>query len=132
MFHHAAPEAERSRPQDPSMAREQFKALTRLIPVLYGVMIVVTLILVSAFHKSAPNTLAVICPLILLSVVATRLVYWVQARSRNEGIPQAELEQQMKLVGVIGPFLSLSFSVIGLMLLQYGDLAQQALAIISI
>jgi predicted signal transduction protein with EAL and GGDEF domain len=132
MFHHAAPEAERSRPQDPSMAREQFKALTGLIPVLYGVVIVVTLILVSAFHKSAPNALAVICTLILLSVVATRLVYWVQVRSRNEAIPQAELEQQMKLVGVIGPFLSLSFSVIGLMLLQYGDLAQQALAIISI
>ncbi len=132
MFHNFARETERSRPQSPSMVREQFKALTRLVPVLYCVVIIVTLILVGTFHRAAPLILVVICPLAVLFVVATRLVYWIRARSRLDEMSQAEIEQQMKLVGIIGPALSLAFTIMGLVLLQYGNQSEQVLAIISI
>ncbi|MCX7326495.1 MAG: diguanylate cyclase, partial [Hyphomicrobiales bacterium] len=38
----------------------------------------------------------------------------------------------MRLAGIFGPSLSLAFSIIGIILLQYGDVPQQALAIMSI
>ena len=114
------------------MRSEQFKALTRLVPVLYGVVIVVTLILITTFHNSAPSVLVVFCPIAVLSVVTARLFYWIKARSQVATMSQHEMERQMTLVGIFGPALSLAFSVIGLLLLQYGDLSQQALAVISI
>lgn len=117
------------RDQDSSLLREQYRSMTRLVPIMYGVILVVTLSLVAVFHGTAPPWLSYPGPLLLCLVVFARMRFWLRARQRVDTIGADRKSSEIRAVAVLGTGLALGFSIIGYLLMDYSSPSQQALAL---
>lgn len=114
------------------LLREQYRSLTGLMPVMYGAILSVVALLVLTFHATTPIWLNTYAPGALAVVVIIRGARWLRARSGvDDATPDAML-RACKTTVVLGTVLSFGFSLIGLFLMQYGEPAQQTLAILLI
>lgn len=118
--------------QNVALLREQYRSLTRLMPVMYGVILAVTATLIRIFHATAPTWLAFYLPGAISLVIVARMVFWVRARSIVDSAAYDALVSGARSVTIFGTLLSFGFACVGIKLLQYGDPTQQALAIVSI
>lgn len=112
--------------------REQFRSLTHLIPILYGVILSVVLALVINYYRTAPAWLAFYAPAAMCFIVIWRTFYWFGARKLVDRLTAAQHERAVQSVTYLGPMLAFCFTIIGLLLMRYGDAAQQSLAVILI
>ena len=129
-------EAEGSREQFPGasemLIREQYYSLTRLVPVLYIVVITATASLCLAFNGTAPAWLIHWLPLGLLLIVTVRLRYWIKARAFGRNQDMAIIRRDIRGTNFLGPLLTLALTLIGISLMPYSDPYQQSLAVVAI
>ena len=109
------------------LLREQHASLARLVPVLYAVVIVTTLIVSIAFTGTAPSWIVHGIPGALLLPIAYRLHYWMKARKAGPSFSLRRIRRDILGTLILSPLLALSFAAVGVALFFYGDPYQQAL-----
>jgi diguanylate cyclase (GGDEF)-like protein len=114
------------------LVREQYYSLTRLVPVLYIVVIIATASLSFGFSGTVPAWLINWLPMAILVVVTLRLRYWNQARAFGRDQDMAIIRRDIRGMHIVGPLITLGFTLIGIGMVSYGDTYQQSLAAVSI
>ena len=114
------------------MLREQYRTLTRLVPILYLVVIVATVALVFTTRGTVPALIGFLLPSPLILVIAFRLRYWLQARTHVDERDIRIIRKDISLTWKIGPILSFGFTLIGLLALRGGGNVQQPLIAVAI
>lgn len=106
------------------LLRAQLNALSRLIPLLYFILVANAWVMASTFWGKAPDWLSLYVALALSLVCAFRMVQWWRRKGIELSDTQAahELRRTNKVAGVLG----LSFSAWALALFPYGDAYAQA------
>ncbi|HRJ69920.1 MAG TPA: EAL domain-containing protein [Beijerinckiaceae bacterium] len=115
-----------------SLLREQYISLTRLVPVLYTVVIIATVAISIAFTGTGPAWLVNWIPAAMLVVVVLRLRYWLKARAKATTQDVAIMKRDIRGTTILGPALTLGFTLIGIGLMPYADTYQQSLAVVAI
>lgn len=114
------------------LEREQYRTLTRLVPVLYLVVFAATIALMFATRDKVPAVVRFLLPSPLILVIAFRLRYWLRARSRVEYLDVRVIRKDIALTWKIGPILSFSFTLIGIFAMHNGENMQQPLEAVAI
>ena len=97
------------------MERERYRALTRLVPVQYVIVSVAAISLCLSLRDFAPALFVYILPSPLLLLIAWRWRYWIKARQQVDNLDQETLRRRVRVAGLVGPFLSLGFTLIGIL-----------------
>lgn len=119
-------------PCDEALPREQYRMLTRLVPVLYAVILLVTVIVATCFRDTAPGWLVFGCPAVLSLLILVRMRHWIRSRRIVDELPIERIRSEIRAVNWFAPALTLAFGLIGVALTRYGDPQQQTLAVICI
>ena len=114
------------------MLREQYRTLTRLVPVLYAVVIVTAILLAYELHSIAPERITITAVSVLLCVVVSRLRYWVRARKRVDDVDVATIRKDIRSTAIFGPALALGFTLIGITAMYSGDVYQKSVMMLAI
>lgn len=104
---------------DPELARAQLAALSRQLPLLYGILIVNAVALAATFLHIAPDLLTIYLPGVLVAAAAIRLVTWL--RNRKELVSGLQALQQLRLIMVIAALFGCASTAWAFGLLHYGD-----------
>ncbi len=115
-----------------ALLREQYRSLTRLMPLMYGVILAVTANLAAAFYATTPVWLSVYMPSAMSIVVILRTIQWIAARKQVDSLTFDQLVRARQRMTLFGPLLSFGFTMIGLELMTHGDATQQTLVIMMI
>ncbi|MGI4859639.1 MAG: diguanylate cyclase domain-containing protein, partial [Janthinobacterium lividum] len=105
-------------PRSAELARSQFEAFSRQIPLLYFILSVNTASLAFTHRHVAPRLLAVYLPCILCAMCFARIVVW---RKRHRLLTDAEIAKRLRLSVVMTFLLGTAFTVWSLSLFPYGD-----------
>ncbi len=109
---------------NPELLRAQLAALSRLIPLLYLILVANAWVLAATFFTSAPAWLTVYVSLALSAACVLRLVLWW--RMRNVTVTDAQAVRELRRTNKIAAMLGVAFCAWGLGLYPYGDLSQKA------
>ena len=115
-----------------SLIREQFNSLTRLIPVLYAVLLFNTVMISWTFRHTASAWIILGLPAFCLAVISTRLIFWLKLRGQSDTLDLLVVKRAMRSTAIMGPGLTLIFTAIGLLLMRNGSSSEQSLAVLSI
>lgn len=113
-----------AQPDNPELLREQCASLSRMIPLLYFVLVTNTLGLSVAFMDKAPGSLTIMVPLALALTCIIRLSFWWRRR-KNPFTPEIaakELQRTNKFAALLG-FLFCGWAFA---LFPYGDAFEKA------
>ncbi len=112
------------REDNPELLRAQLDALSRMIPLLYFILVANACVLSITFFGKAPNWLNLYVALALGTVCTVRLVQWWRRRGVAFTDEQAahELRRTNRLAGILG----IVFSTWVIVLFPYGDVYAQA------
>lgn len=107
------------RSDDTALLRAQVNALSRLVPLLYFILVANAWVLASSFLGKAPDWLSIYIAGFLSVVCAFRLFQWWRRKGIRLTHEQAanELRRTNKIAGVLG----ISFSAWAIALFPYGD-----------
>ena len=114
------------------LLREQYYSLTRLVPVLYVVVIVATASLSFAFSGTAPAWLVNGLPIAMLCGSALRMRYWLKARALGRHQNITIIRHDIRSTQTLGPLIAFGFTMIGISIMPYADTYQQSLAVVAI
>lgn len=108
----------------PELLKAQLNALSRLIPLLYFILVANAWVLSYSFFGNAPNWLTIYVPLALTTICALRLVVWWRKRGAllTDQRAAVELRRTNKMAVIMGP----GFTLWGFALFSYGDAYAQA------
>lgn len=114
--------------------REQYRSLTRLVPLLYAACITTCFALTIVFNygQETPGLLARIVPTALMIGMAVRSVKWVKARKRVETIAIPAIRKEMRATEILGPGIAGSFAAFTLFTMQYTPPMEQSLAVLAV
>ncbi|MBO1325166.1 EAL domain-containing protein [Acetobacter sp. TBRC 12305] len=112
------------RSENPELLRAQFSALSRLMPLLYFVLLANAWVLALAFIHQAPLALTVYGPLLLTGICLFRLVLWW--RKRNVAATRERVMSELRRANVLAGVLGAMFSAWALSLFPYGDAYEQS------
>ena len=115
-----------------ALTREQFNSLTRLIPVLYAVLLFNTIMISWTFRYTASAWIILGLPALCLAFISTRLIFWLKLRGQSETLDLCVIKRAMRSTAIMGPGLTLLFTAIGLLLMRNGSSSEQSLAVLSI
>jgi len=110
-------------PDDPELVQAQARAFSRQVPLMYGILLVNSLVL-AATHTDAPDLLRLYIPALLTMVCAVRLAMWW--RTRDHAISHQKARRLLGSTVVISAGLGIGFSSWALSLYPYGDAFQQS------
>ncbi len=114
------------------LEKEQYRSLTRLVPILYGLVIIVTAALCFSARNIAPVLYTLYLPLGLLCVIVFRLFHWIRARQHVDDLAAAAIRRHIMVTGILGPVISLSFTLIGIAAMMHGDAKHLSLTVVTI
>lgn len=114
------------------MQREQYRALTRLVPVLYVIVGVAAISLCFSLREFAPLLFTLVLPSPLLAVIAVRLRHWIKARNLVDKLEPFEVRRRIGIASAIGPLLSFGFTLIGTIALMRADPFYLSLTLMAI
>jgi diguanylate cyclase (GGDEF)-like protein len=117
---------------DETLIRQQYHSLTRIVPVIYVVVIIATVFISLAFSGAAPAWLIVGMPSAILFVVALRLIYWMKSRATVDHKDIDRIRRDIRITEIVGPSIALSFMLIGIGMRMFVDTYQQSLAVVLI
>lgn len=110
-------------PDDPDLVQAQARAFSRQVPLLYGILLVNSLVL-AATHKTAPDLLRIYVPAALTLICAGRLIMWW--RTRNSVMTYRRARRMLKSTVIIAAGLGIGFSTWALSLYAYGGPFEQS------
>lgn len=112
-------------PKDnPGLAKAQYIALARQLPMMYFILLVNTLMLAGTHFAVAPRWLVVYCPAIMTLFGVIRAVEWLRTRERTRS--PAQMLTALKRTNLLAPFVAVAFTAWSLALFPYGDGYTQA------
>lgn len=114
------------------LRREQYLSLTRLVPILYAVVIVATAMLSYGLRGAGPAWLQIWLPAAITCVCVLRFRYWINARKHVGDQDIRIIERDVRATSILGPAMSFGFTLIGIGMMNYGDHFQQSLAVTTI
>jgi diguanylate cyclase (GGDEF)-like protein len=117
---------------EPGLLREQYRSLTRFVPPMYGLILVITGLLVVAFLQSTPIWLSVAIPCAVSSVLVARMMRWIRLRQSEKDPSPDEMARACMTVVYGGSLISFVFAFVGVGLMYYGDQSQQPVAILLV
>ncbi|HQT45636.1 MAG: hypothetical protein B7X08_00180 [Acidocella sp. 20-63-7] len=109
--------------EDPELARSQFSALSRQIPLLYVILIIDASLLAATHFHSAPHLLTLSVPTLLLVATSARLIAWIRVGSRQ--LSDAQVLAQLRLTVLLAGLMGIAFTIWSFSLFHYGDKMQQ-------
>ena len=114
--------------------REQYRSLTRLVPLLYVACITTCFALTIVFDhgQAAPGLLARVVPIALMIGMAIRSVKWFKARKRVETTEIPAIRKEMRATEILGPGIAGSFAAFTLFTMQYSTPLEQSLAVLAV
>ncbi len=115
-----------------AMLREQYRSLATLMPYLYIIVILTTILLAYATRNIAPTYITIALPAPLLSASLYRLNYWLKARRIVEHRDMRTIRRDILGTKILGPCLSLGFTTIGVLSISTGDLTTKLLVLVVI
>lgn len=109
---------------NPELVKEQGATLSRMIPLLYFILVANTWGLSLTFLGSAPASLTVLTPLTLTAACSIRLTLWWRRQKRlfTVGQLRRELRRTTKLTAILG----VAFCTWAFALFPYGDAFEKA------
>jgi len=110
-------------PADPDLVQAQARAFSRQVPLMYGILLVNSLVL-AATHPQAPDLLKIYIPGLLTAICAARIILWW--RSRDTLMSDAKARRLLGSTVRISGILGIGFSSWALSLYSYGDPFQQS------
>ena len=105
----------------------RYKFLLRFVPILYGMVIVATLLISYAARNLASPIISMTFPTLFMSVIVHRLSYWINA-GKNKNPSPAIARHDIETTGKIGPLLAGAFAAVAATQLR-GDAIDQTLLI---
>jgi len=104
---------------NPELLKEQWATLSRMIPLLYFVLVTNTLGLSVTFLDKAPASLTILIPLMLTAMCVVRLIVWWRRKSsrRTAQRVRKELDRTNKVAAILGVL----FCAWAFALFPYGD-----------
>ena len=106
------------------LLRAQLNALSRLIPLLYFILVANAWVLAVTFLGMAPNWLSIHVALALSAVCAVRLVQWW--RKKDVVLTDRQAVHELRRTNKIAAILGIAFSAWAIALFPYGDAHAQA------
>ena len=107
------------RADEPELNRARHHALSRQIPLMYGIL-TINMIVVAITHRNvAPTLMTIVVPSLFAAFTLARTVKFV--RSRHRIVDDAEVTKTLRNMLVIVTVASLAFAAWGLAFYQYGD-----------
>lgn len=110
-------------PADPQLVQAQARAFTRQVPLMYGILLVNSLVL-AATHDTAPALLRIYVPGLLTLACLIRVASWW--RRREQEIPAEKARRVLTGTVRLSVVLGVGFSLWSLSLYSYGNAYQQA------
>lgn len=110
-------------PDDPDLVLAQARAFTKQVPLMYGILLVNSLVL-AATHDTAPDILRLYVPGLLAIACIVRIAMWW--RTRRQEISQDQARRLLKSTIWVSGFLGIGFSLWSISLYPYGNAFQQA------
>lgn len=110
-------------PDAPDLVQAQARAFSRQVPLMYGILLVNSLVL-AATHDTAPDLLRLHVPALLTVACVVRIIMWWRAHERVLSHQQARA--LLRTTVRMAPVLGLGFSAWALSLYPYGDAFQQS------
>lgn len=109
---------------NPRLLDAQFRALSRQLPMMYGVLLINTWALASTHIDSAPSVLTIFVPVVLTVVCGIRVRWWRKERLRSPS--SAEIVQALRRTNKLAVMIAAGFAGWSLALYPYGDAYAQA------
>lgn len=110
-------------PENPDLVQAQARAFSRQVPLMYGILLVNSLVL-AVTHTSAPDLLRIYVPGLLAMACIVRVAMWW--RSRDKGLSDAKARRLLRSTVWIAGILGIGFSTWALSLYPYGNAFQQS------
>jgi diguanylate cyclase (GGDEF)-like protein len=104
-------------PDDPDLVQAQAQAFSRQVPLMYGMLLVNSLVL-AVTHPEAPDLLRLYIPGALAAICVARIVLWW--RSRDGGVSYPKARRLLRSTVPAAAILGIGFSVWALSLYPYG------------
>ncbi len=101
------------------LAKAQFTAFSKQIPLLYLILGSNSLAVAWTFRGLAPAWLDIYIPAGLCLLCVLRLVWWLKRRS--DTVDGAQALRNLQLTNKLGPLIALCFTAWGLAIYRYGD-----------
>lgn len=109
---------------NPELLRAQLAALSRLIPLLYAMLVANAWVMAITFWGKAPNWLSIHVAVVLSLICFIRLLQWW--RKRDAPISNEQAARELQRTNIIAIVLGLAFSTWAIALFPYGDAYAQA------
>lgn len=110
-------------PDNPELVQAQARAFSRQVPLMYGMLLVNSLVL-AATHASAPSLLRLYIPGLLTLICAVRIALWW--RTRHETLSEAQARRLLGSTVWVAALLGIGFSTWALSLYRYGTPYEQS------
>lgn len=110
-------------PDNPDLVQAQARAFSRQVPLMYGMLLVNSLVL-AVTHPTAPDLLRLYIPGLLSAICIARLLMWW--RSRHGGITYAKAKRLLGSTVWAAAILGVGFSSWALSLYPYGSAYAQS------
>ncbi len=107
--------------REQALLREQYRFLTRLVPVMYATIATVIVILAYLFRSDTPVWLGIVAPTAISLIIFTRASQWFRARAYADTISPDEMVKQCRRLVILAPVLSIGISAVLLGLMTSGD-----------
>lgn len=117
---------------DGEMLREQYRSLATLMPYLYVVVILTTVMLAFTTRTITPVYVTVVLPFPLVCSSFYRMRYWSRALSHVDSRDIRTIKRDILGTKIFGPFLTLAFTSIGVLSISTGDLTTKLLVLVVI
>ena len=104
---------------NPELAKAQFAAFSKQMPLLYLILGSNSLAVAWTFHGLAPDWLDIYVPAGLCLIGVMRLVWW--RYRRHDVVDGAQALKNLQLTNKLGPLIALCFTAWGLAIYRYGD-----------
>lgn len=111
-------------PSRPDLVKAQCTALSRLIPLMYIILVANSWVLAINFFGTAPRWLTIDIPVILSVIAASRVVVWW--RMGEDSLSNADAVGMLKRTNYVAGIVALTFSLWALTLFPYGDALTQS------
>lgn len=112
------------RSDNPELRKAQFAALSRLIPLMYFILMANAWVLTVTFYDKAPRTHTVHAALALTVICALRLALWW--KKKDTVITADVARRELLRTNIFAALLGIAFSAWGFALFRYGDAFAQA------
>jgi diguanylate cyclase (GGDEF)-like protein len=117
---------------DVALLREQYRALVRFAPFLYGFVMLGAMTLAIAVHRPNSPWWTLAAPGALIPALIARIVYWLRLRRETETRDEKAMQRDLRIALFVGPALTFGLSLAAAASLPPDEGVERALALFGL